>query len=1084
MKTRRLSAGIFDSLITSIENFHYWFSRKVRHNVQDYFEIETTQAEKEDVSDSKSYSIVAKDGSLLTVFEFDGIRTIMDKKALHDKLVQLDKSGIATTMREAGHTLEIFFTMSPEGGEDLIRNLTSMNRETVKKFELNFDDVMDSKISHLPKFIHQEKCYLGIWTHPTSINAIELEAAIANKMEELRNSSLPRYRIKDRNAQYPYGGLDLLMNNHESLVKNIFDELNKILGFKVKKITAHEALAIVKKTIYGNEVPENWRPIIVGDELPVSLREQKADKKGYDLLLDSADLVYPPLSMQILDSDIYVPKEELKQVVVGNRIFSSVTIEIPPKATPFNDLLVKLVNAKVPFNMRTVIKSDGMAYKGLKGWVANALNFAGENNRRIADSIKWLNVIAEKEVVLRYSMTFSTYAPIGEDRLLRSRVSQLKHIISSWGQCQPKDSFGDPVTAFFDTIPFISPNNSSEINYHLAPMYSLFKMLPLFRPASVFENGACLYRSEDGKLIPFEICSPKQTTWAYYIMAIPGSGKSVDLAVKIIGAITQAGLERLPYISSLDIGRSQSYLISMIQSAYPQYLKHLAISERLTMEKRHAINMFDLHLGCETPDENHRGMLINFLCELLTPPSAKSIDENFPSLITAVVDRAYKKVSLLDRDGQPKLYTPNTDAQVDEAIRKHRISVLNGRTSWYQIRNDLFDLGDVYNAERAQRYGVPLISDLMEAVKDTDIKNTYGTIYATDGSNERLIDKFVRLIGIAQTNYPNLFLPTVLDVSAARIVSLDLDLVTKGEGDTGRKQQAIMYMVGKYAITKNFRLDEEIVKTFPDRYQQYHLERVREMLITNKILCVDEYHRTKNSQYIQNDFVRDAREGRKWKLSIILSSQQGDDIGEELREFLTGIFILRANGEENAKKLQERFGFGDAERYALLEKCHGPTEKGAPFLAILQTEEGTTTQLLYSSISPVEMWALTTTAEDVRIRKLVSDELGEVEARARLARAYNFTAKYAIQDLRNENLRERNDETLDPIKLIVRRILESSPVYSNREGAIFDAPQEVSKYYAEQDEERRQARIKQMEQERIRRSEEEQMLLNEQMRSR
>lgn len=1085
MKTLRPSAGALDKIINSIENAHYYFSRLLRRTPQDYVDIETTQADTLSEANGgntnvipEQYSIVAKDGSLLTVFEFDGVRTIMDKNSMKEKLLRLDKSLLATLLSKAGYTLEFFFSMSPEGGVEMVKNHTKRNRETVKKFELNFDDVMDSKVAHLPKFIHEEKCYLGVWTHPSSINKIELEAAISQKMEELHESMLPKYKIKDRNAQYPYGGLDLLMNNHSAMIKALDEELNKTLGFKVRKITAHEALRVTKSMLYGTEVPEDWKPVIFGDELPVSLREQKVDKNSASLLLDPADLVYPPLSMQLLDSDIYTPKDNPQQVIVGNRVFSTVSVEIPPHSTPFNQLLTKMVDAKVPFNMRVVIKSDGLAYKGLKATLANYLNFIPPNNRRISDATKWLNVISERETILRFSMSFSTYAPLGEDRLLRQRQSQLKHLLSSWGQCQPKDSFGDPVDGFFDTVPFISPNNGKEINFHLAPMYSLFKMMPIFRPASVFDNGACLYRSKDGKLIPFEICSPKQSTWAYYIMAIPGSGKSVDLAIKILGALTQAGLERLPYVASLDIGRSQSYLIQMIQSAYPQYMKHYAVSERLTMEARHAINMFDIDLGCEKPNEIHREMLINFMCELLTPPSAKKIDVNLPSLITATVDRVYRKFSLSNRDGNPKVYTPNTDPEVDEAIRKYKIPVTQGRTSWYQVRNDLFDVGAIYEAERAQRYAVPVISDLVAASADQDITDTYDKIKSDDGTDERLLDKFVRLIGIASTNYPNLFLPTAIDFSAARIVSLDLDLVTKGEGDTGRKQQVIMYMVAKYAITKNFRLDMEIVQTFPERYQAYHIERVREMLITNKILCVDEYHRTKHSEYIQNDFIRDAREGRKWKLAIILSSQQGDDISDELRKFLTGVFVLRANGEENALELQKRFGFGDAERRALLAECHGPTSEGAPFLAILQTEEGVTSQLLYSTISPVEAWALTTTAEDVRIRSELARRLGDVEARGRLGRAYAFSAKYMINDLRNANIRGRNDPNFDPIKQIIDNIMASAPVYSHNEGAIFNATQELEKYYEEQDEKKHQKRLAEIEAERIKRSEVEQAKIN------
>ena len=64
---------------------------------------------------------------------------------------------------------------------------------------------------------------------------------------------------------------------------------------------------------------------------------------------------------------------------------------------------------------------------------------------------------------------------------------------------------------------------------------------------------------------------------------------------------------------------------------------------------------------------------------------------------------------------------------------------------------------------------------------------------------------------------------------------------------------------------------------------------------------------------------------------------------------------------------------------------HGPREGGATFLAQFATKDGMNTQLLTLTLGPVELWAFTTTAEDVNIRNQLYRKIGPKEARRILA---------------------------------------------------------------------------------------------------
>jgi intracellular multiplication protein IcmB len=180
----------------------------------------------------------------------------------------------------------------------------------------------------------------------------------------------------------------------------------------------------------------------------------------------------------------------------------------------------------------------------------------------------------------------------------------------------------------------------------------------------------------------------------------------------------------------------------------------------------------------------------------------------------------------------------------------------------------------------------------------------------------------------------------------------------------------------------------------------YHKKRIEENKEDFKRLCFDEFHRTSKSQMVREQVIVDMREGRKWGLDVTLASQSIKDFDETMKSFATGIFIMDGGNEKDIKELIDTFGMEDPAEYYYLSKgwVRGP-KAGKPgiFMAKFLTNTGKYTQLLSAHIGSIEMWALSTTTEDVVIRNRLYEKIGPANARSLLARTYPYGVKKVVE---------------------------------------------------------------------------------------
>ena len=255
------------------------------------------------------------------------------------------------------------------------------------------------------------------------------------------------------------------------------------------------------------------------------------------------------------------------------------------------------------------------------------------------------------------------------------------------------------------------------------------------------------------------------------------------------------------------------------------------------------------------------------------------------------------------------------------------------------------------------------------------------------------------MISSAVREYPIISQVTQFDLGEARVVALDLDEVARSGGDAANRQTAVMYMLARYVLARHYFLTDDNVADMPEAYRQYHQSRILEIREDPKRIVFDEFHRTAKAEAVRDQVILDMREGRKWKVQVGLLSQSLEDFTDIMIEFATSIFIMEAGPEQAVRKTAKIFGLSHTAEIALKTRVHGPREGGATFLAQFATKYGLNTQLLTATLGPIELWALTTTAEDVNIRNQLYKKIGPKETRRILASFFPFgTAAKALED--------------------------------------------------------------------------------------
>lgn len=965
-----------DPLLDSIDALFAWFSTELKQTVESYCDLETAVDE---------HTLVARDGSLISMIRVYGVTKLVGQEefdAIHRGLTQ----SLQATLKRPGHVVQVYFSYDREAVKPEIEEILSPAQATAKRLHLQLEDLFNERIDYISRYCAREELYFVLWTRPGSLNAEQLKRANKDKLNFIRSGKIPPFK----NGQNLIAAIPDLREAHSSFVRSLVTDLNA-MNVYCELLKVHNAVHSMRFGADPEFTSLDWRAVLPGDPIPVHEARPAAG--------ELSGLMYPPLARQVFPRDAMT--QDLRTIRVGDRIYTPLFLDLfPQELKNFIALFARTLPTRVPFRMSFLIESGGLAVLNFKATMAAILSFTNAQNALIHDATKLLRDIEinTDDAVVKLQLSFATWAPEGNIRLLRTRVAELSKAIEGWGSCEVSEVSGDIFAGMASSLLGFSANSIATPS--VAPLSDVVYMLPFTRPASAWEHGAVLLRSPDGKPWPYQPGSSQQTTWIDLMYARPGSGKSVLSNSLNLALCLSGGIMRLPRIAIVDIGPSSSGLISLLKEALPADKRHLVAYHRLRMTPDHAINPFDTQLGCRYPAPQERSFLVNFVTLLATPLGADRPYDGVSDMAGLIVDEMYK---YLADDGKPHPFTQGIEPIVDDILGEIGF-VFDDKTTWWEVTDALFLAGFHHQAFLAQRYAMPLLADAAAIARTQPIEDLYGQVRAPTG--EPLIQAFSRMISAAVREYPILSNITQFDIGDARVVSLDLDEVAKSGGDAAERQTAVMYMLARYALARHYYLTEDALNEMPPAYLEYHKTRISEIREDAKRIVYDEFHRTSKARAVRDQVILDMREGRKWNVQIALISQSLDDFDAVMVEFATSIFIMDAGPEQAIKRSTEIFGLSETARIALKTRVHGPREGGATFLAQFSTKGGMNTQLLTNTLGPIELWAFSTTAEDARLRNKLYLKLGPKEARRVLANLFPSGSVKKVVEERLATLKE------------------------------------------------------------------------------
>ncbi len=968
------------------------FQVLLKKSLESYIRLETAD---------NDITMVASDGSLMSYIKVDGSRQLVGEEE-YNYLIEGATIKIGSRFDRLGHSIQIFFVRDPDRIQSHLESLMRPSRQTAIDTGLAVADVFEERVRHLSRFLSYEECYFVLWTRPGSLTK--------NEMKRAKQEAKGKKWVNAAYAQYPLAGIDALRLRHKSYIASVTSSLDE-LGIVGEVMNVHDALRAVKDNLYPSKANENWQACLPGDVMPPRAPMSKTDL---------SEVLWPSLRQQLALADAEVVDGAI--VKIGDQLWGGADMTLAPMdPSPFPMLLNRLFEAKVPYRISFLLEGGGAYSVGLRSFAATILGVTNAQNKQIKYSLEGLQRLARKEPVVRLRISVATWAPADDLKLLQNRLSSLMQSVESWGYCQVSEFSGDPLDCVMSSAMGIHCAGTAPTA--IAPMYEVMKLMPWQRPSSPFDKGAMLFRTPDGKVWPYQTGTNLTTTWFDLMFAQPGAGKSVLLNSMNMACCLSPGIQKLPYVAVIDIGPSSSGMMSLIKEALPEDRQHEAAYYRLQMTQEFAVNPFDTQLGCRVPLIDERSYLVELLTLLCTPPGAERPYDGIQMLAGMVVDEMYRWRDDSAANAEPRPYLPRLDAQIDEQIQKYNIH-LPSDPYWWDVVDRLFDVGEAHMAIRAQRYASPVLADTVTASRRPQIRSLLEQT-AIGLTAENVINAFERMISSSIREFPILAGVTKFDVSDSRICSLDLMDVSPQGDDTANRQTAIMYMLARHTLVRSWWVGPEMISMVPEKFKYWHETRIQDIMETPKRLCYDEFHRTNGSISVRSQVIRDVREGRKRGVQIALSSQLLDDFDDDMIDLATGVWVLgTAISDQAVDNICTRFGLSETARNVIRFKLTGPKAIGAPVLFVLGTTDGRYEQHLYNTLGPIELWALSTSSEDVAIRTRLYNKLGAHRARQMLAA--NFPGGSARGEIKRRiiTLSEKGETRAAALSEVVEQIVD------------------------------------------------------------
>lgn len=1007
--------SILDFALELSEGLNDWLGQPVSK----YAIFDTTEDEN---------TLLSRNGTLSTAFEIDGTISLMGQ-AEFERAIHALQSMLAARLAsdETAHTVQVVFEYDPEKSQRWLDDYFYPTIESMRLRGYDIRELMEDWKSAMASMVAIEKVWFILWTHPEALPRVTRASAGKKRNKAAINS--PR----GKNGQpWPqsvrFDGLQHVHNGFVSGMRDALASANLIASLK----SARELIKDMRASVAPNFTSRQWTPRLPGDKLTLRAPDLGEGKR------DFSAVQYPSLRKQVFPREGEIVTRSTYRIGPYYHMPQVMTLS-PEDPKPFATLYRAMLRRRSPWRMSMTLRPDGVGAFYMKGMLALTFSFASENNRRIRAALKQLKDYQESGGhVLRFQATFDTWVKReqgeSEDDALARLEAQGADMVSAvqgWGTADVEEVAGAPELGFVASLPGATYRSPAPIS--AAPLEDIGIMLPVTRPTMPWKTGSMLFRSPDGKPIPYALGSSAQAAWVEIGAGQQGAGKSVMLSSLNWAFVTQPGLNVIPYLSCIDFGTSGLGLIEVLQQLAPADQRHLYIYKRMKMTPDFAVNPFDTPVCVEKPLAKHRQALINLLGLIATPDDKDTPPEGASGLAGTLIDAAYDSLNP-ERRGARR-YQRTVDPKIDELIAEIGFEV-DDHTSWWEVTHALMDEGRPEAALLAQRYAMPLIKDLAQLCNDENITSLYRE-KTVDG--EPLTVYMRRRLQEALGSYPILAYPTRFDVGNARVISLDLDEVAPKGGRAADRQSSVMFMIARHLLMSRFFETDDDLPYIPERARAFHAQRIRNLREVPKRWVIDEGHRMvraeASAQQIVSDMETATRESRKLVLQIGFYSQSIGDVPEIIRRLATTVFMMNAGDEAEIRLVKDTWAPTESVLNRL-RNIQPPDARGADFIGLFKTKRGFVQQALTSTMGKLLLASFKSDAEDREIRIRLFKRVAVMPALRAMTRCYPGGLKAEVERRRSTYSDDQLEERVaDIMGDLLEELVAKAHEYEQEEAA-------------------------------------------------
>ncbi|MBY0240689.1 MAG: conjugal transfer protein TraU [Burkholderiaceae bacterium] len=933
------------------------------------------------------YTLVSDTNELLTVFELQGAYQILSRDEFAELIENL-RIRLNGYLRRYGHSLSFGFERDPERATDELMRLVEPQINTARRIGLRTEDIILDRVRRNAPLVVWEQNLLVVYTHLNIMADEERKSELKQRAAQAFTHKLPRLAF----GQSPASILMSMKYRHDTVLERLKFDFEHCgpegrPGVLLRQLSVDEAVRSVRIMANRQRTSQKFRPALLGKAITPHGR---ADP------LDASDLAAPLLSYQICANDIATPGS---LVETDGLFHGTLTMELGPQDPQAFSALLESLARDIPWRIRFDLCPGGL--DEMRGRML-LTTFVGmlPANKDIRQSLLDLQERNKRDSILSLKVALSTWAPSPQE--VRRRMATLEKAIQAWGTCQVTSAHGDPVAAWCSTIPAFTHKNVA--NRLVPPLPDALAMLPFERPATPFADcGNMHMRTPDGKIYSIQLGSRLQDTWIELLAGTPGSGKSAMLNTMAMASAHTAGATRLPLYTTVEVGASAIGLIDMIRDSLPPERKSEAIYLQLENSQDFMVNLFDTQLGARFPTQQERDFQIDFLNLLCTDPSTRQVPSDCARANQMLVDIAYE-----DRcNHAPHLYESQVCMEVDRVLESSGLLSMHDAVwweaaTWWEVTDLLFQAGHPRVASIAQRYAVPVLPDFNAYLHNESIRHLFGEA-RINGNGESVLSYMDRCLAVANSTYALFQGRTRFELdSNTRVVAVNLNNVIGTKSAEGELRTAAMFMFGRFLAARHYFIREStLLPVVPAAYRKYHLQRIADVKQEQKVLVYDESHNAGGYEPFIETLIKDGREGRKWGIRVVASSQYLADHPQRLRAAATTIFLMRGGNTQDEQILQDEFPISRQAIVRLRREAVGPGPEGVNFLALFKTKIGFIAQILTNTAGPIELWAFSTTLQDVALRDLLAARIGICAARTTLARRFpGGTALPTIERMR------------------------------------------------------------------------------------